>query len=271
LSYLRLFGYFWQHWTEEHGPFGYGYFVPPSVAYLLWCNRDEIKAAPVTKAGLWAWGVAGLAMLANLVAIIAAVTVLQSLSFLTLVVVLPYCLWGPERYKVIWPALLYTGTMIPWPGQIMNSVLFKMQHVSIVLAIKMLTLCGLTPYVDGVTVYLPNFSFDVAAACAGLTILFPTVACTILTAMIVKASLWRRVLLVALSVPVSILTNGARIWLIGMIGNGGGTELAQKLHDASGFVGVLVCVVILSGIGALIGCGKYHDRYMPSWAREVPE
>lgn len=268
LSYLRLFGYFWGRWTEEHGPFGYGYFVPPSVLFLLWCNRDSIRSAPIVKAPVWAWALVAGAVFFNLVAIVAAVTALQSVTFLALIMLIPLCLWGPARYKYLWAPLLYTATMIPWPGQIINVVLFKMQHLSVVLAVKMLSAVGLTPFVDGVTILLPHFSFDVAPACAGLTILFPTVACTILTAMMVDAPLSRKLLLIGLSVPVSILTNGARILLVGVIGNQGGTNLANQLHDASGFLGVIVCVLILSGIGSMIGCGKYHDRYMPSWARE---
>ncbi len=271
LSYVRLFGYFWGHWTEEHGPFGYGYFVPPSVALILWCKRDLLSAAPMGRAKGWAWGLAAFFVLGNLVAIVAAVTALQSLTFLGLVMVVPYLIWGGAKYRHLWAALLYTGTMIPWPGQLINPVLFRMQHVSVVLATKILTAMGLSPFVDGVTVHLPRFVFDVAAACAGLTILFPTVACTILTAMMVNAAVWRRVLLVLLSIPVSILTNAARITLVGVIGNSGGTDLANRLHDASGFVGVVVCVLILSGIGSLIGCGKYFDRYVPAWARETDE
>ncbi len=267
-SYLQLFTYFWHRWTEEHGPFGYGYFVPPSVAFLLWANRDAIRSAPVTKAPAWAWALTVFAAVVNLVALVAAVNVLQSLTFLALVMLVPLCVWGPARYRYLWAALLYTATMIPWPGQIINVVLFKMQHLSVVLAAKIFGAMGMNPIIEGATVLLPNFSFDVAPACAGLTILFPTVACTILTAMMVNASLGRRIALVALSVPVSILTNAGRIMLVGLIGNQGGTELANRLHDASGFVGVIICVLILSGLGAMIGCGKYHDRYMPAWARE---
>lgn len=271
LSYLRLFGYFWGRWTEEHGPFGYGYFVPPSVLFLLWCKRNDIRSAPVERAKGWAWGFAAFLMVTNLVAIVAAVTLLQSLTFLGLIMVVPYLVWGGAKYRHLWAALLYSGTMIPWPAQIISPILFKMQHVSIVLATKILSMMGLDPIVDGVMISLPRFNFEVAAACAGLTILFPTVACTIMTAMMVEAALWRRILLVVLAVPVSILTNAGRITLIGLIGNAGGTSLANTLHDASGFVGVVVCVLILSGIGSLIGCGKYLDMYMPSWAKEEEE
>jgi exosortase len=271
LSYAHLFMYFWQRWTEEHGPFGYGYFVPPSVIYLLWANRNQIKTAPVTPTKAAGWVAVGVLVLMQLVGIISGVTIIQSFTFVGLLLALPYCIWGPERFKVLWAPLLYTAAMIPWPGQISNILLFDMQQISIKMADKFFSMLGMMPEVDGPTVNLPHYSFDVAPACAGLTILFPTVACAILTVMMLEAQLWRKLLYVGLSIPISILTNGGRISLVGIIGNQGGTELAAKLHDASGFFGVVICVIILSMIGSLIGCSKYKDQYMPAWAKEPEE
>jgi exosortase len=268
LSYAHLFMYFWQRWTEEHGPFGYGYFVPPSVLYLLWANRASIKAAPATPGKVWGWGlVAGLVLL-QLVGLMANVTFVQSVTFIGLLLAIPYCIWGPQRFKVLWAPLLYSATMIPWPGQISNVLLFKLQHLSVVMAAQFFTWLKLLPVIDGSTIILPQYQFDVAPACAGLTILFPTVACAVLTVMMLEAQLWRKLVYVGLSIPISILTNGGRIALVGIIGNLGGKDLASRLHDASGFVGVIICVIILSIIGAMIGCAKYKDQYMPAWARE---
>lgn len=271
ISYAHLFMYFWQRWTEEHGPFGYGYFVPPSVAYLLWANRNDIKAAPILPSRPFGWIAVAVLVLMQLVGLISGVTLIQSFTFIGLLLALPYCVWGPARFKVLWAPLLYTAAMIPWPGQISNILLFDMQQLSIRMAAKFFSMIGLQPLIDGPTVNLPHYSFDVAPACAGLTILFPTVACAVLTVMMLQAALWRKLFYVLLSVPISILTNGGRISLVGIIGNLGGTDLAARLHDASGFFGVVICVIVLSMIGSLIGCSRYKDQYMPSWAKEPEE
>jgi exosortase len=271
LSYTHLFLYFWQRWTEDHGPFGFGYFVPPSVAYLLWANRQSIKEAPLLPAKGSAWVAVGLLALLQVVGAVANVTFVQSITFMGLLLAIPYCIWGPAKFKVLWAPLLFTATMIPWPGQISNVLLFKMQHLSVLMAAQLFSWLHLQPVIDGTSIILPQYMFDVAPACAGLTILFPTVACAILTVMMLKANLWRKLLYVGLSVPVSILTNGARISLVGIIGNMGGTDLASRLHDASGFLGVIVSVIVLSIIGTMIGCATYKDEYMPKWAREIIE
>ncbi len=268
LSYAHLFMYFWQRWTEEHGPFGYGYFVPPCVAYLLWANRKEIAAAETRPGKAIGWVIVAGLVLTQMIGLIANVTLIQSFSLIGLLVAIPYCIWGPEKFKHLWAPMLYSATMVPWPGQISNVLLFKMQQISIVLAAKLFSWIGLQPLIESPTINLPHYRFDVAPACAGLTILFPTVACSVLTVMMLQANLWRKLLYVFLAIPVSILTNAGRISLVGIIGNQGGTELAAHLHDASGFVGVVICVIVLSCIGALIGCAKYKDQYMPHWARE---
>ena len=270
LSFTHLFMYFWQRWTEEHGPFGYGYFVPPCVGYLLWANRKEIAAAPARPGKKIGWVVVGGLVLIQLVGLIANVTFIQSFALIGLLVSIPYCLWGPDKFKFLWAPMLYFATMVPWPGQLTNPILFKMQHISIVLAFKTLSVLGLGPVVDGTVIGFNDnlFHFEVAPACAGLTILFPTVACSILTVMMLEAALWRKLLYVCLSIPVSILTNAGRISLVGIIGYKGNEDLANRLHDASGFVGVIICVIVLSIIGAFIGCAKYKDQFMPSWAKE---
>ena len=271
LSYAHLFMYFWQRWTEEHGPFGYGYFVPPCVVYLLWANRKTISTSPTMPGKWFGWVLATVFVLFQLVGLIANVTLIQSISLIGLLLTLPYCLWGPQKFKHLWAPMLYSATMVPWPGQVSNVLLFKMQQISIVLASKVFSLLGLQPMSEGPTIYLPHYSFDVAPACAGLTILFPTVACAVLTVMMLEAALWRKLIYVLLAVPISILTNGGRISLVGIIGNQGGTELAAHLHDASGIFGVVICVIVLSIIGAVIGCSKYKDQYMPHWAKEPVE
>jgi len=36
LAFWGLLAEFWARWTMEHSPFGYGYLVPPTVAFLVW-------------------------------------------------------------------------------------------------------------------------------------------------------------------------------------------------------------------------------------------
>jgi exosortase len=269
VAFAPLFRYFWHRWWEEdHAPFGYGYFIPPTCLYLLWCRRDKLAAAKVEPAPWWAWGILGLTVFVLLLGIRASVTVVESLAFASALVVVPYCIWGKNVLKHSWGALLYGWTMIPWPGQATGGLLIRMQQLSTDQASWVFNHLGISSLIDGTTVWLPNFNFEVAVACAGLTILFPTLSIAILTAMMVKAKMWQKLLLIVVSIPISIIANTLRIVLIGYIGNSGGKDLAEKLHDASGIVGVILASFVLYFVGLLIGCGKYLPEYTPTFGQE---
>lgn len=265
-AFAPLFVRYWSEWTAEHSPFGYGYFVPPTVAFYIWAMREKLRKAEFGEAGIWAWALLALGSAAEWLALFAGVTLLQAVALLAILLSLTAILWGPARARIVAPALIYLATMVPWPGQFMSGIFFQLQRTSIVLATILLRLAHLGPITNGPTIYLDHYSFEVAPACAGLTIVFPTVACMIFTVMMINAAAWRKMLLVAISVPVCILINGLRIAAIGVIGNQGGTDLAARLHDMSGWVGVVICVLLLGWIGSWFGCANYKPEFIPKWA-----
>lgn len=266
--FSQLFQYYWDQWNKDHSPFGFGYLVPPTVAYLLWCKRNAIKSAESASGSKLVLLLIGVAVLAEMLGMFTLFNFLQSLAFMVLLMAVPYYLWGRAVYAKIWGPLAFTATMVPWPEQITSRVLVPSQLLSTKLAAAMLNIAGTGPSVDGTTVTLNNYHFEVAVACSGLTILFPVIAIAILNGMMVDAALWRKALLVALAVPISLFANSLRIAIIGMIGNAGGEGLAARLHDSSGIFGVIIAIVFLTLAQWWLKCLHYHADYMPSFARE---
>jgi exosortase len=267
LVFCQLFQYYWDQWNKDHSPFGYGYLVPPTVAYLLWCKRKAVKTAQV-RAGAWPiLAVIVLAIVAEMVGILSVFNLLQSVAFMALILAVPYYLWGREVFAKIWGPLAFTATMIPWPDQLTSMILLPSQTLSTKLAAAMLGIVGTSPQVDGTMVVLNNYHFEVAKACSGLTILFPVVAIAILNCMMVDAALWRKALVLVVSVPISLFANALRIAIIGVIGNAGGEALAGRLHDSSGLFGVFLAIVFLSLVQWWVKCLHYHADYMPSFGR----
>jgi len=264
VAFLPLWIHYWTVWTADESAFGFGYFVPPSVAYLVWANRDLLRDAPESSPRRTGWFVLGSMVLLQCVACLAEFRLLEGAAMMGIVLAGASCLLGPGKYRVIWPSLAYTATMIPWPGDLTSGLLFRLQQLSIGSSVWVFRQLGLRPTAEASLLTLPHFQFEVAPACAGLTVLFPVVACAIFTAITLQARLSRKFLYVALAAPISVVTNTLRIVLIGLIGNGGGAKLAMKLHDASGIVLVLICLGILSLAGRLIGCRKLLPQYAPS-------
>lgn len=271
LVFFQLFQYYWAQWNKDHSPFGFGYLVPPTIAFLLWCKRKSIAAEEVRPGGWWAMPVIVLAVGAEIVGMLAVFNLLQSLAFFILLMTVPYYLWGGSVYSRIWGPLAFTATMIPWPDQLTAMVLLPSQMLSTSMAAGILSLLGLRPAVDGTWIHLPTYGLEVAKACAGLTILFPVIAVTIFNLMIVRAALWRKFTVLLLAVPISMLSNAVRIAIIGVIGNSGGETLANSLHDTSGWFGVLLAIVLLAFVQKWLKCLKFYPEFVPKFARELEE
>jgi exosortase len=268
LAFSQLFIYYWQQWTKDHSPFGFGYLVPPTVAFLLWCKRKSIAKAEVRSGSAWILLLAAFAAFVAMVGILSVFNLLQSLAFLILLMAVPYYLWGREVYARIWGPLAFTATMIPWPDQLTAILLLPSQLLSTKLAAGMLNGLGLGASMEATMVYLPNYQFEVAKACSGLTILFPVVAIAILNCMMVEAAMWRKVGVLLLAVPISMVANALRIAIIGIIGNAGGSGLAESLHDSSGLFGVFIAIILLSLVQWWLKCLSYHPDFMPSFGRD---
>lgn len=263
VAFWGLFAEFWTRWTMEHSPFGYGYLVPPTVAFLVW-RRWRLARRERAETGRWfGWVGIAAAVSLHLVGVLSAVTTLQSVAFLALVLLVPYVLWGPRVFRHLWAPLAYSATMIPWPDQLTSRLLLPSQEASTKLAVALLDISGARSYVQGTSVFTPNYQFEVARACSGLTILFPVLAIAILNAMIADAAPWKKALLVASAVPLSVAANSLRIAMVGWIGEYGGASAANRLHDASGWIGVIFAIVLLTLLQARMGMMRYQPEYLP--------
>lgn len=269
LAFWPTYAYWWQRWTMYQSAFGYGYFIPPTVLWLIWCRRKQIAAAP-KQPGHWLILAPILfAVILQCAALIARVSIAQSFAFFVLLMCVPYYVWGGAIYRHIWGALAYAAVMLPWPPQIYGKLLLPAQEISTRIAVKMLELTGLPVRVEnGTTVSTGGYSFEVAAACSGLTIVFPVVAIAIMTVMMIRVPWWKIVFMLAISVPLAVFSNAVRIWTIAMIGQHWGAATAKSLHDPSGIAAVIFATILLTVIMALIKAMDYKPEYLPEFAKE---
>lgn len=240
--------------------------MPPTILYMLWCKRKRIAEQPC-ESGHWISLVVLLfSSVVLYVGIRTSINIILDAAFFTMLMVIPYYMWGAKIYKTIWGPLAFTATLIPWPDQITSLFLVPAQVFSAISAKWVLATLGQGATLDGTDIVLTSYKFEVAKACSGLTIVFPVVAVAILNMMMVDAKLRTKILVVILSVPISMLANLIRIAMIGLIGNNGGSDLADKLHDPSGWIGVVIAIVLLTVVQWRLSAMTFYDDYMPSFA-----
>jgi exosortase/archaeosortase family protein len=119
---------------------------------------------------------------------------------------------------------------------------------------SILALTGFQPYQDdATTVQLARFTLNIAVPCSGLKLLIALAAFTVFFMLVANLKWMGNLVLVALWLPLSLLINGLRIAMIGMVGNTWGHDAGMQFHDYSGYLTLLVCFFILFRVARGLG------------------
>ncbi len=197
--------------------YSYAFLIPAISAYLVWVRRDHLWAVrphPSYVAG--AGGVAA-GLLALTIGRAAGVQVVQQISLLITLPGVILFLFGWPVLKVLGVPLAFLGFMIPVWDAITEPLHFPFQRLSADLGVWLLNVLGIPVYQNGVFIYLPNITLEVAKSCSGVNYLIAVLATSISLSTIVLHNVWKRIGLVALAVTVSALANSLRVALIGAL------------------------------------------------------
>jgi exosortase D (VPLPA-CTERM-specific) len=112
----------------------------------------------------------------------------------------------------------------------------------------------------------------VAEACSGLRYLFPLLVLGFIMSVFYKAPFWKRALVFASSVPITVLMNSIRIGVIGVTVEHWGTGMAEGvLHDFQGWlVFMLSAGLMLAEIALLSRVGPDRTPWRELFAIELP-
>jgi len=107
--------------------------------------------------------------------------------------------------------------MVPMPDGMVGALETASQYASVGAA-ELLFRLGNTPHLhDGIMFQLPGITLEVAQECSGIRSSWVLFITSILSANLFLRTNWKRVVLVALVIPLGILRNGFRVWVIGML------------------------------------------------------
>ena len=113
---------------------------------------------------------------------------------------------------------------------------------------------GLHPTRTGTIIQLDRYALDVEAPCSGFKLLLTLLVLGAALAALTDLPRTKKLTLAALALPLSLLANGLRIALVGLVGEAGGFSAAARFHDASGYLSLVLCLVALAAIGKGMGC-----------------
>ena len=221
------------------------FLVIPIAAYLAWDRRELLRgliAVPMPLAAL-----AGIPLaLAWLVAERLGIMEGRQLIAISFVELLMLAVLGWRLWWMLAGPLLYLYFLVPF-GAFLTP---KLQDITTILVRYGLELLNIPAYIDGYTIEIPEGTFYIAEACAGLRFLIASIAFGCLYALLMYRSPWRRVAFIGASIIVPIIANGMRA--VGIVTLGhllGSAQAAATDHVLYGWIFFSLVILLLIALG----------------------
>jgi exosortase len=215
---------------------GHGKMIPFLVLGILWWKRRELLSQPLK---IWSPGLV-LVAAGLLFHVVGYVLQQQRLSIVGLFLGL-YGLtglaWGPRwLYTTFFPFFLF-AFMVPL-GSFTVKVTFPLRLMVTWIVEHLFNLVlGIGVIRSGTQLYnaLGTYQYEVAAACGGMRSLIAIFLISVTYAFLVFRSPWKRLVMVAASLPLAVIGNVVRLSCIVAAGEWGGQDSGNFVHDNTFF------------------------------------
>ncbi len=239
---LLLSGIYYSTFTwliEEDWPredYTYCYLIPFVVLYLIWEKRTHLSELQSRPSWYGAIPIV-VGIFFYLLGELGGEYLTMYISSWFFLVGICWVHLGWQKLKIIAFPLCVIPTMFPLPNFLYTKITLKLQLISSQIGVAIIQLYGLSAYREGNVIDLGFTQLQVVEACSGLRYLFPLLVLGILLAYFFKAALWKRIVLVLSTIPLSIITNSLRIALTGILFGIWGPVVADEFfHGFSGWI-----------------------------------
>ena len=156
--------------------------------------------------------------------------------------------FGVRAFQLFLFPLCFLFLMVPIPEFVLRWIVEFLQQQSALAARIMFRAVGVPATQDGIMLSIPNLDIEVARECSSIRSSLMLIVTTMVLAHLFLRSWWRRALLIAAAIPLSVAKNGLRIVTIAELGTRIDPGfLNGKLHHNGGiiFFGIGVVAVVL--------------------------
>lgn len=264
--YADSLTFLFRQWGSDD--YSHGMFVPFISAFIIWRRRHRL--AMLRLAPSWLGPVLVFAGLVLYTAgNLSTLYVISHVSLWLLIIGLVVSFLGLYALREMAFPLVYLLTAIPLPSFLYNALSARLQLWSSTLGVGVLQFIGITAFREGNVIDLGPVQLQVAEACSGIRYLFPLTSLALLCAYFFRDRTWKRIVLVLSAMPISVVVNGVRIGIVGVLVEWYGAQAAEGfLHLFEGWVlfmatlGLLIVEMwVLSLIQPLPGTGGFRNFF----------
>jgi exosortase C (VPDSG-CTERM-specific) len=142
---------------------------------------------------------------------------------------------------------------VPFPDRVYHAIETFLQYRSADAAHLLFSLTGMPVWREGTEFKLPGFSLAVAPECSGIHSSLVLFISSLLAAQMLLRSSWTRIVLVAVIIPLGIIRNGFRIWVLGeLCVNYSHDWINSELHHRGGPIFFVLSLIPLFALLLLL-------------------
>jgi exosortase len=177
--------------------------------------------------------------------------------------------FGTRAFQRALFPLCFLFWIVPIPEFVLNPIVRLLQEGSVASARLLFAAVGVPVARDGTQLTIPGLTVEVAPECSSIRSSLMLVVTTMVLAQMSLRSVWRKALVVAVAIPLSVAKNGLRIFVLAMLTTHVDRSfITGRLHHQGGIIYFLIA---LAAIVLLIWIAHHGEKKSRSWAASSPE
>lgn len=229
LSLMYRDGISWLFEVWGGNAYSHGYLVPFVSLYLVWEQRQRYQMLPVAPAYTEAAIIILFSLALLLISRGSAFIQLEGASLFLIIPGILLLLFGRRITRAALLPWLYLSFALPWFDLFLNRVQPAFQRLTAILGTKLLSLIY-PVFLSDIYIYLPSITMEVANECSGVGFFISVLAIGIPLVYLTQRRWSQAVLVLVLGLLITLLANGLRVAMAGIMGENFGPAL---LHGPS--------------------------------------
>ena len=166
--------------------------------------------------------------------------------------------YGTRAFRAGVFPLLFLFLTVPIPGALLDIPLAAVQRGSAEVCSLIFTLAGVPVLREGFIFSLPTVSIEVARECSGIHSMLALFIVSLLAGHLYLSSIWKKVVLVLIAIPIVCISNGLRIAGLTLLSVYVNPDfLYGNLHREGGIGFFLVAMALMFGVVWLLRKGEH--------------
>lgn len=154
--------------------------------------------------------------------------------------------FGARAFRRALFPLCFFFWLVPFPAFVLGPVVSLLQQGSAAAAHLLFAIARVPVAQRGMLIHIPGLTVEVARECSSIRSSLILVVTTMVLAQLLLRSPWRRVLVVAVAIPLSVAKNGLRIFVIALLTTRVDRSfLTGRLHRQGGIIFLLTALMVI--------------------------